>query len=522
MKVATREEIKKLDELAVNFGIGEEILMENAAHAVFSLLKHKFGLDKKYIIFAGSGNNGGDAFAVSRLLSSNFAKVVVFVIGDKSKLKGVALKNFELLKNYPVEILEFESINRVLLSAIKESDVIIDGIFGTGLNRPIEGKIKELIVEINNSKKPVIAIDIPSGVDANTGSILGVAVKADYTVTMGLPKRGFFAYPGCDYVGSLIVSHISYPNELTLSKDINVQIKFVEPFDERPTNAHKGSLGKALFIAGSRRYTGAPYFNALSFLKSGGGMSFLATTPEVSKIVSQRSPEIVQVPLKENENGAISKENIEAIVDFSNNVDIVSIGSGLSIDEDTEELVLEVVERVQKPLIIDGDAITILSRHKDILINRQYDTILTPHIGEFARLSGLAIDEIKNDKFSALFKAMEDIKHVIVLKGEYSLIGYNGDIYINTSGNPVLATAGSGDVLVGTIGASVIRKGNLLYGTILGTYIHGLSGDLLSKEWREGITSLDILQNIPNAIRYYWEHYKELEGAYYEGARDPR
>ncbi|MGB9794001.1 NAD(P)H-hydrate dehydratase [Caldisericum exile] len=516
MKVVTSEEIKKLDELAINSGISEEILMENAGSAVFYFLKSKFGLLRKFLIFAGSGNNGGDAFTVARLLSSHNAEVTLFTVSDTTKLKGTALKNFELLKNYPVEVLEFTSINRVLLLAIKEADVIIDGIFGTGLNRPINGKIEELVVEINNSGKPVVAIDIPSGVSANTGEVLGVAIKANYTITMGLPKRGFFAYPGCDYVGKIIVNHITYPPEITHSKDISVEIKIIEPYTARPTDAHKGSLGKALFIAGSSHYTGAPYFNALSFLKGGGGISYLATTEYVSKIVSERSPEIVQIPLKENKNGAISSEDIGKIIEFSKNVDVVAIGSGLSIDEDTEQLVLNVIQNVQKPLIIDGDAITIISKYKEILKKRTFDTVLTPHIGEFSRLTGLPVNEIKKDKFSALFKAMKEIQHLIVLKGEYSLIGLNGNIYINTSGNPLLATAGSGDVLVGTIASSIARKGNTLEGTILGTYIHGLSGDLLANEFKEGITALDILQNIPNAIRYYWEHYKELEGAFYE------
>ncbi|BAL80689.1 bifunctional ADP-dependent NAD(P)H-hydrate dehydratase/NAD(P)H-hydrate epimerase [Caldisericum exile] len=517
MKVATGEEIKRLDKLAVSLGVKEEILMENAGYSVFSFLKEKFGLTKKFLIFAGSGNNGGDAFVVARLLASFNASVTLFTVSDLTNLKESAKKNFELLKNYPVEILEFESVNRVLLSAIRETDVIVDGIFGTGLNRRIEGKIAELIVEINNSGKPVVAIDIPSGISANTGAVLGVAIKATYTITMGLPKRGFFAFPGCDYVGKIIVSHISYPPELTFSKDISVEIKIVEPYPERPTNAHKGLLGKALFISGSSFYTGAPYFNALSFLKSGGGISFLATTENVSRIVSQRSPEIVQIPLKENMQGAIAKENIEKILEFSKNVDIVAIGSGLSVDDDTEQLVLDVVDKVEKPLIIDGDAITIIARHKEVLKKRKFDTVLTPHMGEFSRLTGVSIDEIKKDKFSALFMAMEEIPHTIVLKGEYTLIGSKGNIYINTSGNPVLGTAGSGDVLVGTIASCIVRKANTVEGTILGAYIHGLSGDLLAKEFREGLTAEDILQNIPNAIRYYWMHYKELEGALYEG-----
>jgi len=517
MKVATREEIQKLDSLAVSLGIPSEILMENAADAVFSFLKMRFGLDKKFLIFAGVGNNGGDALALARKLSSHFAKVSVFIVGEKSKFKGEALKNLNLLSNYPVEVIEFEGINRILLFEIQKSDVIVDGIFGTGLNREIKGNIKELIVEINNSNKPVVAVDIPSGVDANTGKILGEAVKANYTITFGLPKRGFFAYPGSKYAGKVIVSHISYPPELTNYKEINVEIPYIEPIPERKKDAHKGSLGKALFIAGSNRYFGAPYFNAMSFLKSGGGLSFLATTNKVILSVSSLAKEIVFIPLEESDSGTISKKNIATLINIASSVDIVAIGSGLSVDEDTEYIVREILLNVKKPIIVDGDGLTILSKNLDILEKREGDTILTPHEGEFSRLTNLTIEEIKNDRFSALFKFMEKVKAITVLKGPNTLIGSNGKIYINTTGNPVLATPGSGDVLVGTITSQIVRKGNVLEGTILGVYLHGLSGDLLAKDYKEGITALDILENLKNAIRYYEDNFEFIKGEFYEG-----
>ena len=517
MKIAKREEIAKLDKQAISSGISEEILMENAGCAVFEFLKTHFGLDKKYLIFSGTGNNGGDAFVVARKLASEFAHVVVFIVGGKNQIKGTALKNLNLLSLYPVEILEFETINRVVLSSLLEANVIIDGIFGTGLNREIIGTTKELIMEINNAKKPVVSIDIPSGVDANTGGILGAAIKADFTVTMGLPKRGFYSPPGSDYAGKVIVSHISYPPELTLSKDIHIETRLVEPFEERPTDSHKGTFGKALFISGSKTYFGAPYFNALSFLKSGGGLSYLATTESVGRAIIPNANEVVLLPLKETANGTIAKENIETILKFAETVDIVSIGSGLSIDSDTEELVLSVLKHVEKPVIVDGDGLTIISKHKEALKERKFETILTPHLGEFSRLIDVQVEEIKRDRFSYLFKAMAELNCSIVLKGAFTLIGSKGNIYVNTSGNPVLATAGSGDVLVGVIASCIERKKNIVDGLILGTYLHGLSGDLIKEEvGEEGLTSKDILENLKFAIKYYKENFKALRGGNYE------
>lgn len=523
MKVVTREEINLLDRKAEELGLSEEILMENAGEAVFNFIKEKYSLDRHFLIFAGTGNNGGDAFVVARKLASHFAKVTLFLVGNTEKLKGISKRNFELLNLYPVEVLTFEGINRVLLESLTTADIVIDGVFGTGLQRAVEGKIKELFVEINNVKKTVVSIDIPSGIDANTGAICGEGIKANYTITMGLPKRGLFSYPGCDYAGKVIVSHISYPIELTLCKDIKVEISFIEPFEERPTDAHKGTSGKALFIAGSKNYFGAPYFNAMSFLKSGGGMSYLATTESVGRVVMGNAKELIIVPLKESANGTISKDNLNTLIGFAKNMDIISIGSGLSIDEDTESLFLTFIDKVQTPLIIDGDGLTILSKHRDILKEREAETILTPHIGEFSRLIDTPIEEIKKDRFSYLFKAMDMFKNsIIVLKGAYTLIGANGNIYINTSGNPVLATPGSGDVLVGTIASSITRKKNTLKGVVLGTYIHGLSGDLIQKEFNEGVTATDILENLKFAVRYYKEHFNDIKGGLYEGARNLR
>lgn len=522
MKVATKEEISQLDKLAVSLGLTSEILMENASSSVFHFIENEIGFNNKFLVFAGPGNNGGDALAVARKLSSHFAKVTVCLVTNKNKFKDLALKNLEILTNYPIEILEYNGVNRVILHELATSTVIIDGIFGVGLNRPIDGKLKELIMEINNSGKSIIAVDIPSGIDANNGQILSVAVKANYTITFGLPKRGFFSYPGNEYIGKLIVSHISYPPQLTDSENINVQIHYVEPMQQRDRNAHKGSLGKALFIAGSDKYFGAPFFNSLSFIKGGGGVSFLATTESIGKVVLASAKEVVLMPMIESENHTVSAKNIQKLVEFSSNVDIVAIGSGLSIDEDTERLVIETIKNVKKPVIVDGDGLTILSRHLEVLKERNYETILTPHIGEFSRLIMQPRENIEKDRFSYLFEAMKSLNSIIVLKGPNTLIGADGKIYINTSGNPVLATPGSGDILVGLIASQVVRKNNVLDGVILGVYLHGLISDLIQKHYKEGITSSEILENIKVAVKYYEENYEAIKEGFYEGKRNLR
>lgn len=519
MKVASVNEMRNLDKLASEeFGIKDELLMENAGIAVYDVIRENLGVKgKKFLVFAGTGNNGGDGFVAARKIASSGGEVSVFILGEENEITGIAKINLDRLHKFPVEIYTLKSVNRIVEISLLTCDGIIDAIFGTGLSKQVAGMQREIIREINLSGKPVFSVDIPSGINGDTGEIMGCAIKATTTITFGTPKRGHFIYPGAELTGKLYVSRISFPPELYEKNDIMVEINLPDNLPERAKDSHKGDFGKALFIAGSRQYLGAPYLSSYSFLKAGGGLSYLATPESIAPFVTGNAREVILIPLKEQD-GAISKDNLDDLIKFSKNVDIVAIGSGLSLNKNTEEFAIEFIKSVQKPLIIDGDGLTFVSKNPKILKSRKDLTILTPHIGEFTRLTRIKIEKVKKDKFNTLSYAVKNLNSTIVLKSAHTLIGEtSGKILINLSGNPGMATAGSGDVLVGAIAAMYcIRPSEK--GVSTAVFIHGLSGDIKAQQTGfEGLTARDILEGLPLAIKYFRENYNKLGESYYDG-----
>ncbi len=515
MKIASVKEIRMLDKRAEeDFRLSSEILMENAGNAAFYAIEKELGSveNKRFVLFAGTGNNGGDGFVVARKLASSGAIVSVFLIGEEEKLKGIALKNYKRLYGFPVERYNIKFFDRITEMNILRCDAIIDAIFGIGISREIKGIYKEIIQGINISKKPVFSIDTPSGINGDSGEVMGIAIKADYTITFGLPKRGLFIYPGADYVGKLYVSHISYPPSLYNSEDIKVQINIPIELPTRENDTHKGSFGKALFISGGKNYLGAPYFSSLAFLKSGGGLSYLATPKSIAPFIASKANEVVVLPEAETEEGTLSAKNTNELLEFAEKVDIVSIGSGTTTNRETEKLMLKLIENIEKPIIIDGDGISALSKNIGILAKRKTETIITPHLGEFSKLTGKTIEEIRQNKIALVQEFTEKHNVMLVLKGAFTLIGFpDGRVMVNTSGNPGMATAGSGDVLTGVI-AAMFGIGLSVEGAMrTGVFLHGLSGDIKAKEMgNDGITASDILNTLPRAITMFRKNYKNI------------
>jgi len=307
MKIASVDEMRFMDRYSMEkLNIAGEILMENAGIAAINVLKNKIGIrDKKFIIFCGSGNNGGDGLVIARQLHSGGGRVKVFLLGDSSKYRGAAKTNFSIITQLPVELIKLENVS-IAKKDIAHCDVIIDAIFGTGLDRPVTGLVEEVIRLINKSKKRILALDIPSGINGNTGAVMGTAVSADYTVTFGLPKIGNILYPGYERGGELFVSHISFPPSLTEDDKLKVATNDYVAIPQRPAEAYKGSMGDVLFIAGAANYYGAPYFAAMSFLKSGGGYARLAAPKSVVPVIAKRGREIVYLPQEETEDGSIA------------------------------------------------------------------------------------------------------------------------------------------------------------------------------------------------------------------------
>jgi len=507
MRVCHVNEMRRLDRTAMErFGIKEELLMENAGESsYFAILKEIKDIKKRFAIFCGAGNNGGDGFVVARKLYSNGADVVVFLLGDPEKYRGAAKMNLDIIRKIDIPIKKIESIED-LEKELAYTHIIVDAIFGTGLTRQVEGIYKEVIRVINKSReagKKVVSIDIPSGVSGDSGQVMGAAVKADMTITFGLPKVGNLLYPGYELCGKLYVTHISFPPELYNDPNILCEINEPLPIPEREKTGHKGSFGDVLFIAGAKSYFGAPYLSAYSFLKAGGGYSRLAAPGSIIPHIASLAPEIVFLPQVETEKGTISLKNKEELLEMSEKVDMVVVGPGISLNEETQRLVVELVESINKPVLIDGDGITAISKNIEVLKRRKEITVLTPHLGEMQRITGISISEINKDKINILQKTCEELKAIVVLKGAHSLIGLpDKRVFINMTGNPGMATAGSGDVLTGTICAMFGLGLSIENAVRMGVLVHGLAGDIAAEnKGEDGITAKDILEHLPDAVR---------------------
>jgi len=504
MKIATVEEMRLMDRFAMEkLGIAEEILMENAGLAAVSVLQNKIGIKgMKFVIFCGTGNNGGDGLVVARLIHSQGGGAKVFLMGDKNKFRGAAQTNMAIIDKLPIEVLKLENA-AAAKKDVAHCDMMIDAIFGTGLDRPVAGLAADVIALANKSKRKVLSLDIPSGVNGNTGEIMGTAVSADYTVTLGLPKIGNMLYPGYELCGELFVSHISFPPSLTENDDLLIATNDYVALPKRPAQAYKGSVGDVLFIAGAVGYYGAPYFAAMSFLKAGGGYARLAAPKSMIGKLAVKGREIVYLPQEETAAGSIAVKCKNKLLEAAAKVDMVVIGPGLSLQEETVRLVKELAGAIKVPLLIDGDGLTAIAENPEILHSRKGATILTPHLGEMARLTGKPAVEISGNKIAVLREATEKLKATIVLKGAHSLIGtQKGSVYINLSGNAGMATAGSGDVLTGCIAAMYGLGLKPDEATRKGVFLHGYAGDLAAaKKGEDGITARDIMEFLPQALK---------------------
>ncbi|MBW2039239.1 MAG: NAD(P)H-hydrate dehydratase [Deltaproteobacteria bacterium] len=504
MKVSRVTEMRGLDRTAIEkYGIKEELLMENAGQAAYFVILKEFGIkDKKFVAFCGIGNNGGDGFVIARKIHSNGGDVKVFILGDETKFKGSAKMNLDIVSRLPIEVQRIEDIESIK-SDTYHCDAIVDAIFGTGLIRDVGGLYRDVIQLINESRKTVFSVDIPSGVHGDTGKIMGTAVKADYTITFGLTKIGNMLFPGYDLCGKIYVSHISFPPSLYNNDALKIEINHPVKLPSKDKNAHKGDFGEVLFIAGASSYFGAPYFAALSFLKAGGGYSRLACPKSMTPFIANKGSEIVFIPQRETSSGSISLGNKGVLLELSEKMDMVVLGPGLSMEEETQQLARELAKEIKRPLLIDGDGITALCKDLEIIKERKAETILTPHLGEMSRITKLGVGEIDVNKIDILQRTAKELNAIIVLKGAHSLIGYPDEkVFINMSGNPGMASAGSGDVLTGTI-AAMFGLGLPLEDAVRkGVFMHGFSGDLAARDKGEdGVIAQDILDYLPLALK---------------------
>jgi len=541
MKVCRVQEMRDMDRSAIeHLGIPAEILMENAGLACCQVLQREIGIrGRRFAVVCGGGNNGGDGLVIARKIHSAGGRVRVFLLGSPDRMKGAAGANLSIARSLGLPIERVgpngspeqgspEQDSHVHISFERElaaCDVVVDAVFGTGLAREVEGRYAEVIALINRAGRSgaaVLSVDIPSGVNGDTGRIMGTAVSADMTVTFGLPKLGNLLHPGCCLGGRLYVTHISFPPALYDSDDLRIAVSTPPPLPNRREDGHKGSFGDVLFVAGAESYYGAPQFSARSFLRAGGGYARLACPRSLAPVVAASAPEIVFHPQPETESGSLAGAAAAGILELASRSDAVVIGPGLSRHEETAGLVRRVAAEVAAPLLIDGDGLTAVSREPDLLARRTGPTVLTPHPGEMAGLTGMTVAEVLARKVDVVQEHARRWGSYIVLKGAHSLVGCpDGRLFINPSGNSGMGTAGSGDVLNGAM-AAMLGLGLPLEGAVLaGVFVHGLAGDIAAEEEGEDrLTAVSIMEALPAAVRRYRSGHEALFADLYGLARE--
>ena len=512
MKVANCEQMREIDRTAIEeLGIPGIVLMENAALKVLEQIKDSESdiTYKSIIIFCGKGNNGGDGFAVARHLFNMGANVLVVLLGDKKEIKGDALTNYSIIEKLGVKIVEVKDDTHLeeIAASLYLCDLVIDAILGTGTKGRITGVTGDVIQLINFSGRHTISIDIPSGINGDTGEICGDSVSADRTVTFVLPKIGLFSYPAADYVGKLIVADISIPNRIIQAQNININIVEKEYIKDllpvRRRDSNKGDYGSSFIVAGSEGMAGAAAMTALACLRTGSGLVTLGVPRTLSGILAAKLTEAMVLPLEDDENGVISVNSIVTIVDKANRADVVVVGPGLSGNESIISVTEAILSESYSPVVVDADGINALSTNINVLKQCKCPVILTPHPGEMSRLTGLTVQHIQANRIEIARSFAQEWNVYLVLKGARTITAFpDGSIYINSTGNPGMATGGTGDALAGMI-ASLVGQGiSIGDAAVAGVYLHGLSGDIAASSKGEySLIATDLIEAIPSAIQ---------------------
>jgi len=513
MKVVTADEMRRIDRMTIeDVGIPGHVLMERAGVAVARRIQEIFE-KRKTIVLAGGGNNGGDGIVTARELFNHGWNVRVLMLIKEDRLSPDCLTQFRIAKKAGVPV-EFRS---EITASDLHGSIVVDALLGTGLNKSIEGSMAKVIEVLNNSGVPVVSIDVPSGISSDTGQIMGIAVRADYTVTFGLPKRGHLLYPGAEYAGRLFIEDIGFLEESLNSRELKVELLEINRIrsliPKRRRYSHKGDYGHVFIVAGSRGKTGAAIMAARACLRTGAGLVTIGVPESLVTVFESRVTEEMTLPLPDTGNGSLSARAGKVILDFlSTKGDVLCIGPGIGVSDDIERMVSDMIGSINVPVVIDADAINSIHDLR-VLRGCRSQVVMTPHPGEMARLisktespgKGLKeiIKAIEEDRINTALNFASDNGLFLVLKGVPTIIANpEGDVFINPTGNPGMATAGTGDVLTGMIGSLIGQGLNALNASILAVYIHGLAGDIAKeRKGEQSLIASDIIEAIPEAIK---------------------
>ncbi|MEQ9619737.1 MAG: NAD(P)H-hydrate dehydratase [Deltaproteobacteria bacterium] len=503
MKIGTREIVREIDRKTIEeYRIPSLILMENAGRATADVIIEEFPYAERVAVFAGGGNNGGDGFVVARHLMGQGIDVTVYAASDPKKYSGDALTNMRAFKNTGGEVIELKKSVR----KYKQADLIVDALFGTGLDRKVEGFYKKVIDFINAQSVPCVAVDIPSGLDANKGFPLGTAVKADVTVTYVLPKIGMIIYPGLDYSGEIYVADITTPK--FLEANVPYELITAESVENilttRHADSHKGTYGHVLILAGSPGKSGAATLASSGALRVGTGLVTVGVPESLNPIMEQKTTEAMTEPVPETGLGTFGSVSLKRVKEIiSNKITALAIGPGISTTEETREFLFEIIRTTDLPMVIDADGLTLVAEDISILKKAKAPVVLTPHPGEMSRLTGLSTEEIQADRIGVSLDFSKRHNVHLVLKGARTVISTpGGQAYINTTGNAGMASGGMGDVLTGILGGFLAQRLNTDDACKLGVFVHGLAGDLAAEEkGLAGIVAGDLAEILPTALR---------------------
>ena len=515
MKIVTAAQMQALDRRTIDESkVSGLTLMERAGSAVAKVIEQRYHplRGRAIAVICGKGNNGGDGFVVARLLRARGAAVTTLLLGKPETLSPDAQAMYQRLVRGAGRSHVLACTNRnSLTETLAKPSLIVDAVFGTGLTKPIMGLYRDAIEAINEMSAtrhvPVIAVDMPSGIHADTGEIMGAAVGATATVTFGLPKVGLYVGPGIDHAGDITVADIGIPQAYVDATATNRSLITADmaaaALPERRTSSHKGSFGHAGIIAGSPGKTGAAAMAAKAALRVGTGLVTVATPAGAHLALESKTLEAMTMPMPETDAHTLSVSATEPLLAFAAERSAVAIGPGLTTHPETIELVRRLIPRIDAPLVLDADALNALAGHADVLSRCKIMPIVTPHPGEMARLTGKTAQAVNADRLGTAAKFATAYRAITVLKGARTVIAHpDGRLAISPTGNPGMATGGTGDVLTGMVAGFLAQRIPGWDAACTAVYLHGLAGDLAAEQIGQiGLTAGDVIGHIPHAIQ---------------------
>ena len=510
MRVLNSAQMREADRRTIDdIGISSLVLMENAGRQAVAAMETMYSdlSERQVAVLCGRGNNGGDGFVVARTLVQRGVDVSVFLIGRVADVRGDARANLEILGRLGLTVVEIADSQawELHFSEVSDCTLIVDAIFGTGLNAPVSGFIESIVADVNASGITVVAIDLPSGLSADSPKPIGPAIEAGLTVTLAAPKLPLVLPPAEIHAGDIVVADIGIPTEVLDAVDgprvdLLTRTSMGELVASRSPDSHKGDYGRILIVAGSRGRTGAAHLSAVGALRSGAGLVTVATPASCQPVLSAMAPEYMTEALDESPDG-LDPEGVERVLEMAR--DVLAIGPGLGQAAATREFIRQVVDRATMPLVIDADGLNAFAGAPEKLAGREgRDVIITPHPGEMARLVGMSTDEVQASRLE-IARNFARAHHVfVVLKGHRTLIATPDEkVFINPTGNPGMATGGTGDVLTGMIAAWLAQLLDPEAACKLGVYLHGLAGDLAEADESEvAMTSADVASHLGDAV----------------------